>query len=415
MVACRLRFLTIALHRTMRRMSETAPYASLTPDRILDALDSVGMRGDGRLLGLNSYENRVYHRRDCEDAPLRSWRSSTVPARWSDAQILEEHAFVPNSPSARCRWSRRLRSRGSTLHRFGGFRFAVYPKRGGRAPELEDRETLEWMGRFIGRIHAVGALARFAQRPALDIASFGDEPRDYLLAHGFIPPISPRRGGAWSAQALDGVRRCYRARGRRDEPAAARRLPRRQRAVDRGRAGPHFVDFDDARMGPAVQDLWMLLSGERAAMARQLADVLDGYEDFHEFDRARTASGRGAAHAAPDPLFGLDRAALGRPRVSRRVPLVQHAALLAGPHSRIARADCRDGRAAFGVSSHEPGGATRALRSRIASLFGWRPARMKGRLQDVRSDSCAGSTAARRQARCAETPIARNVRRTLRR
>ena len=175
---------------------------------------------------------------------------------------------------------------GNTLHAFGGYRFTVYPKRGGRAPELEDRETLEWMGRFIGRIHAVGALGAFRARPALDLETFGIEPRDYLLHHDFIPSdLAP----AWTsvvAQALDGVRRCYERAGR----TTTLRLHGDCHAgnvlwTDSDEShGPHFVDFDDARTGPAVQDLWMLLSGDRAAMVRQLADVLAGYEDFHEFD-----------------------------------------------------------------------------------------------------------------------------------
>jgi Ser/Thr protein kinase RdoA (MazF antagonist) len=175
---------------------------------------------------------------------------------------------------------------GQTLHEFGGYRFAVYPKRGGRAPELEDRETLEWMGRFIGRIHAVGALAPFRVRPTLNLESFGTEPRDYLLDHGFIPADLDAAWTTVAAQALEGVSRCYARAG------AVRNLRLHGDChagnvlwTDSAEAhGPHFVDFDDARMGPAVQDLWMLLSGERAAMARQLADLLVGYEDFHEFD-----------------------------------------------------------------------------------------------------------------------------------
>ena len=175
---------------------------------------------------------------------------------------------------------------GQTLHEFSGYRFAVYPKRGGRAPELEDRETLEWMGRFIGRIHAVGALAPFRVRPALDLESFGTEPRDYVLDHSFIPADLNAAWTSVAAQALEGVSRCYARAG----PVRNLRLHGDCHAgnvlwTDSAEAhGPHFVDFDDARMGPAVQDLWMLLSGERAAMARQLADLLAGYEDFHEFD-----------------------------------------------------------------------------------------------------------------------------------
>ncbi|HEY5291598.1 MAG TPA: serine/threonine protein kinase, partial [Burkholderiales bacterium] len=173
--------------------NQGTPYAGLTPDCVLDALDSIGLRADGRLLGLNSYENRVYQIW-LEDVPAPALAPAVVvakfyrPGRWSDAQILEEHSFVRELAERELPVVAPLAQGGRTLHQFGGYRFAVYEKRGGRAPELEDRDTLEWMGRFIGRIHAVGALAPFLARPALDLASFGVEPRDYLLAHGFIPP-----------------------------------------------------------------------------------------------------------------------------------------------------------------------------------------------------------------------------------
>ena len=267
-----------------------APYTDLTPDRVLDALDSIGLRGDGRLLALNSYENRVYQVWIEESAPGAAPPPVVAkvyrPGRWSDAQILEEHEFVRELAERELPVVAPLAHGGGTLHEFAGYRFAVYPKRGGRAPELEDRETLEWMGRFIGRIHAVGALRPFAARPALDLASFGTEPREYLLAHGYIPADLSEAWTSVTAQALAGVGHCY-------ERAGAVRTIRLHGDCHAGNVlwtegdaarGPHFVDFDDARMGPAVQDLWMLLSGDRAAMARQLADLLAGYEDFHEFD-----------------------------------------------------------------------------------------------------------------------------------
>ena len=258
-----------------------APFAELTPDFILNALDSIGLRGDGRLLALNSYENRVYQIGMEEGPPLvaKFYR----PGRWTDAAILEEHAFV-----------RELVEReipvvpalplvgGKTLHFFEGFRFAVFSKHGGRAPEIDDRDTLEWMGRFIGRIHAIGALKPFQQRPTLDIESFGEEPRDYLLAHGFIPADINDVYRGVVAQALDGVRRSFERAGK--VPVLRLHGDCHAGNVLWTDGGPHFVDFDDSRMGPAVQDLWMLLSGERADMTRQLADLLAGYESFYDFD-----------------------------------------------------------------------------------------------------------------------------------
>ncbi|HET9386766.1 MAG TPA: serine/threonine protein kinase [Gemmatimonadales bacterium] len=261
-----------------------APYAGLTPDVALDALASVGLRPDGRLTGLNSYENRVYQIGMEEGAPLvaKFYR----PARWGDAQILEEHAFALELAEREIPVVAPLVIGGHTLHVSGGFRFTVYPRRGGRQPELDDPKTLEWIGRFIGRIHAVGAVKAFRERPALDIESHGAEPRAWLLASGLIPADVLEAWEAAAGLALDGARRCF-------DRAGAVKPIRLHGDCHAGNVlwteegemrGPHFVDFDDSRMGPAVQDLWMLLSGDRAAMTRQLADVMAGYEDFFEFD-----------------------------------------------------------------------------------------------------------------------------------
>ncbi len=263
-------------------MSDAAshPYAALTPDVVLDALDAIGFRGDGRLLPLGSYENRVYQiwRDDGPPVVAKFYR----PGRWTDEQIREEHAFVAELARHEIPVVAPLVAGGDTLHAGGGFRVAVYPKCGGRAPELEDRATLEWLGRFLGRIHAVGAQAPFRVRPRLDVESFGVAPRDFLLSRDFIAAdLLP----AWTriaALALEGVRRAF-------DRAGDVMVLRLHGDCHAGNVlwtdgGPHFVDFDDARSGPAVQDLWMLLSGDRAAMAQALAAVLDGYEDFAEFD-----------------------------------------------------------------------------------------------------------------------------------
>lgn len=259
---------------------EATPYAALTPDLILNALESIGLRCDGRLLALNSYENRVYQAGMEEGPPLvaKFYR----PLRWSNAAILEEHRFSQQLASAEIPVVPPLEFSNQTLHEFQGFRFSLFEKRGGRTPELGDPDTLEWLGRFIGRIHAVGATEDFAHRPTLDIASFGDEPRDYLLSHGFIPPDLEPAYRSVTADALARVHDCY-AR------AGAVRHIRLHGDCHPGNIlwtddGPHFVDFDDCRTEPAIQDLWMLLSGERGDMVRQLSDVLAGYEDFYEFD-----------------------------------------------------------------------------------------------------------------------------------
>lgn len=260
---------------------QPAPYSGLTPDRALDALASVGLRPDGRMLALNSYENRVYQVWMEEGPPLvvKFYR----PARWSDAQIQEEHEFSGELAEREIPLVPPITLAGRTLHEHEGFRFSVYARRGGRPPELDDRKTLEWIGRFISRIHAVGATRPFRERPALDIDSHGVEPRDWLLASGLVPGDILDAWTSATAFALDGVRRCYERAGN------VKRL-RMHGDCHGGNIlwtdeGPHFVDLDDARMGPAVQDLWMLLSGDRDAMSRQFLDVLAGYEDFCEFDR----------------------------------------------------------------------------------------------------------------------------------
>jgi Ser/Thr protein kinase RdoA (MazF antagonist) len=260
---------------------DSHPYSRLTPDVVLDALDGAGLRGDGRMLALNSYENRVYQvmMEEGSAVVVKFYR----PERWSDAQIREEHAFALDLAGREIPVVAPLVISDRTLHEFAGFRFAVYPRRGGRTPELEDPDVLEWIGRFLGRIHAVGASRPFVTRPTLDLESFGVEPRDWLLAHGFVPADLLDSWKAVASLALDGVARSF-------EQAGAVRRIRLHGDCHAGNilwtdAGPHFVDLDDCRTGPAVQDLWMLLSGDRAAMAKELRHVLAGYEQFREFDR----------------------------------------------------------------------------------------------------------------------------------
>ena len=264
--------------------SPQPPYAGLTPDRVLDALDSIGIRGDGRLLALNSYENRVYQawRDDAPPVVAKFYR----PGRWNDAQILEEHTLVGELCDAGVPAVAPLAPDGRTLHAFEGFRFAAFPRQGGRAPELDRRDTLATLGRYIARIHTIGAARRFVHRPALTLESFGVEPRDYLLAHRFVPEDIVDAWSGIAALALDAI-------GRR-LPAADVRMLRLHGDCHAANvlwtdAGPHFVDFDDARTGPAVQDLWMLLSGDRASMEAQLGTILEGYESFRDFDRREIA------------------------------------------------------------------------------------------------------------------------------
>ena len=259
------------------------PFSTLTPDAMLDALESIGLHADGRLLALNSYENRVYQIGIEEASPLiaKFYRAG----RWSDAAILEEHAFSGELAARELPVVAPLSIGGATLHHWRDLRFAVFPRQGGRPPEFDNPRHLEWMGRFLGRIHALGALSRFSDRPEINVKSFGEAPRDFLRRGRFLPPDLAEVYFGVVDQALDGVRRCYERAG----PVATLRLHGDCHAgnvlwVEGEGGGPFFVDFDDARMGPAIQDLWMLLSGDRGEQTRQLADILAGYEDFFEFD-----------------------------------------------------------------------------------------------------------------------------------
>jgi Ser/Thr protein kinase RdoA (MazF antagonist) len=255
------------------------PYAALTPDCVLDALESLGIHSDGRMLALNSYENRVYQVGVDEGAPLvlKFYR----PQRWSDAAILEEHAFTRELAEQEIPVVPARVIGGQTLHHYQGFRFAVFERHGGRAPELGDPQVLEWTGRFIARIHALGAQQAYTERPALDIRSFGYESCAFLQEQQFIPADLAEAYASVSQLALDGVQRCYDRAG--DLPSLRLHGDCHGGNVLWTDAGPHFVDFDDSRMGPAIQDLWMMLSGERSEQTRQMSEILAGYEDFCAF------------------------------------------------------------------------------------------------------------------------------------
>jgi len=278
--------------------SASTPYAGLTPSLVLDALDGVGLRGDGRLIQLNSYENRVFQifLEDGRVVVAKFYR----PGRWSDVQILEEHGFTAELAAAEipvaAPWTLAVSAAsmhgdnvgllGPTLARFdtsaGSHRFAVCTRMAGRAPDLEELPTLEWIGRFVGRIHAVGAAGRYEHRETLDVATFGDANRDRLLDANIIPPDALSGWRDVTARALERVRDAFDRHGRL-------RMLRVHGDCHIGNllwtaAGPHFVDLDDTLTAPAAQDLWMLLSGDRSAMTGQLAAMLDGYETFMDFD-----------------------------------------------------------------------------------------------------------------------------------
>jgi len=269
----------LVYHAPMNRQDELTPYYRLDPDTVLQAVDTTGLVTDGRLLPLNSYENRVYQVgiEGAEPVVAKFYR----PGRWTDEQILEEHAFALELAEAEIPLIPPQLHHGETLHRHAGFRFALFRRQGGHAPELEDRETRMWLGRFIGRIHATGAGRPFRYRPALTPERFGDEAIDVIIGGRWLPPHLEEAFVSLSGDLMRSVRHAW-------ERAGCFRSIRLHGDCHPGnllwRDGPFFVDLDDCQSGPAMQDLWMMLSGSAAEMQAQLADVMEGYRQFMDFD-----------------------------------------------------------------------------------------------------------------------------------
>jgi Ser/Thr protein kinase RdoA (MazF antagonist) len=255
------------------------PFHTLTPDVVMDAVEQQGFRCDCRTLALNSFENRVWQVGLEEGAPLiaKFYR----PARWNETQLREEHAFcfelVEHELPVVAPWRNPA---GESLFHCKGFRFALYPRQGGHAPEFDDLDNLLILGRTLGRIHAIGALRPFRHRPALDSASFGHQSVERLRD---FTPVDYR------ASYLSVTERLLAAIDAALTAVGPLRLIRTHGDCHAGnilwRAGaPHFVDFDDARTAPAVQDLWMMLSGDRPRRLAQLDALLEGYREFFDFD-----------------------------------------------------------------------------------------------------------------------------------
>jgi Ser/Thr protein kinase RdoA (MazF antagonist) len=275
------------------------PYETLTPDVVMDALAHVGLMCDGRLLALSSYENRVYllYLEPGGAVVAKFYR----PERWNQEQILEEHAFAAQLAAAEIPMVAPLVLHGTTLHTYAGFYFSVSPRRGGRSPDLDDDEVLPWIGRLMARLHQVGAAQPFVHRPALDLQSFGYQCREDLLASPLMPMEVSREWAAATDEALQAVAQHPVLSGRPESevtlsPIALLRThgdchPGNILWTPQGQAdeGPHFVDLDDARTSVAVQDLWMLLAGDRAQRGYQLSMLVEGYEQIRPFNRRELA------------------------------------------------------------------------------------------------------------------------------
>ncbi|MEZ5456925.1 MAG: serine/threonine protein kinase [Lysobacteraceae bacterium] len=256
------------------------PFDGLDPDTVLRAVESLGLPTDGRVMALNSFENRVFRIGLDSAAPVvaKFYR----PQRWSDAAIIEEHEFSAELQAAELPVIAPLRFAEQTLHRAEGFRFALFPLQGGQAPELERRDTLTHLGRMLARIHTVGESRLFAHRPRLDIARFGEDSVDFLLDGDWLPDELIASFERISEDVLDAVHDVF------------ERVPAYQELRLHGDCHPgnllwrheqvHFVDLDDAINGPAIQDLWMLLSGDAGEMRTQWSWLMQGYREFREFE-----------------------------------------------------------------------------------------------------------------------------------
>ncbi len=262
-------------------MSDPHPFGKLSPDTVLGAVEgATGGVCDGRLLALNSYENRVYRvgLEGAEPVVVKFYR----PGRWSDEQILEEHAFTAELARGEVPVAAPMAFEGRTLLEHAGYRLAVFPRCGGRMPEVDDRDIIRRLGAYVARIHGVGATGRFQYRPAVDSGEHGRAARDAVLAGGWIPPHLEAAYRTLTDDLFEAATACW------DRAGAVEQLrlhgdfhPGNVLQTD---DGFHVVDLDDARGGPAIQDLWMLLQGERDERQACLDAVLEGYRSLRRFD-----------------------------------------------------------------------------------------------------------------------------------
>jgi Ser/Thr protein kinase RdoA (MazF antagonist) len=260
-------------------VNSRTPFAGLTPETVLDATEAVGFTSDGHLFALNSYENRVYQLGAPGHAVVVKFYR---PGRWSDEQIREEHEFTAELAAGDLNVAAPLAVEGETLLRFREFRFTLFPHRRGRAPDLDAPDARVVLGRSLARLHRIGALRPFRSRPALTTRRLGHEARAVVLRTPLLPAHMLARYEQVSTELLGRVEDAFAASG----PLRSLRLHGDCHLgnVLWGEQGPVFVDLDDCCSGPAIQDLWMLLSGSPDEQRHQWEQIMEGYEQFAELD-----------------------------------------------------------------------------------------------------------------------------------
>ncbi|NTS76826.1 serine/threonine protein kinase [Catenovulum sp. SM1970] len=262
--------------------SSAFAFATLTPELILDAIESTGIYVTSGLLPLNSYENRVYqfNAEDREGNQAKYVTKFYRPARWSDEQIQEEHDFAFELSDAEIPMVAPLKINGQSIIHYQGHRFSLYPCRGGRSFENDNLDHLEWMGRFIGRIHTVGSKSTFKHRPTINKTDYLDLARQSIIDSQMVPMQIETAFFTILDQLISDTKQAYQV----TTPEIRLHGDCHPGNILWTDAGPHFVDLDDARTGPAIQDLWMMLSGNRQQQELQLDVMLEGYQEFAEFN-----------------------------------------------------------------------------------------------------------------------------------
>jgi Ser/Thr protein kinase RdoA (MazF antagonist) len=260
-------------------MTDEVPYDHLTPDVVIHAAESCGHECTGSILALGSYENRVYQiGTETGFVVAKFYR----PGRWTTDAILEEHEFALELAAQEIPVVPPLVYDGETLFEEDGYRFALYERRGGRWPELGTSEDRKWLGRFLGRLHMVGAARRFTERTTLSWEALGVDSARSVLDGDWLPDHLVESYENVVEQLLGAIEQAF-------TDVGAYRTLRIHGDCHRNNVlwtdnGPHFVDLDDSMNGPAVQDLWLFLAGNRDEMSAQLGDLLEGYTQFFDFD-----------------------------------------------------------------------------------------------------------------------------------